>query len=116
MLYLDASKLYGWAMVPNLQTHRFLWKKAEDFTSEKTDELVKKDKREYLLEVDVEYPRELHKNHNELPFLAEKMKIGRGEEGISIKLMDKKTYVVHIKALNQALKHGLKLKKGTPGY
>ena len=33
----------------------------------------------YLLEVDVEYPRELHENHNKLPFLAERMKIGRGE-------------------------------------
>ena len=76
-------------MAQNLPTHRFLWKKAEDFTSEKIDELVKKDKRGYLLEVDVGYIRELHKNHNELPFLAEKMKIGRGgggvEEGISIK-------------------------------
>ena len=36
--------------------------------------LVKKDKRGYLLEVDVEYPKELHENHNELPFLAERMK------------------------------------------
>ena len=35
-------------MVKNLPTHRFLWKKAEDFTSEKIDELVKKDKRRYL--------------------------------------------------------------------
>ena len=33
----------------------------------------------YLLEVDVEYPRELHENHHKLPFLAERMKIGRGE-------------------------------------
>ena len=40
------------------------------------DKLVKKDKRGYLLEVDVEYPKELNENHNELPFLAERMKIG----------------------------------------
>ena len=46
----------------------FLWKKAEDFTPEKIDELVKKDKRGYLLEVDVKYPKELHENQNELPF------------------------------------------------
>ena len=37
----------------------------------KIDELVKKDKKAYLLEVDVEYPKELHENHNELPFLGE---------------------------------------------
>ena len=65
-------------MVQNLPAHRFLWKKVEDFTLEKIDELVKKDKREYLLEVDVKYSKELHENHNELPFLAERMKIGRG--------------------------------------
>ena len=82
--YLDANNLYGWPMVQNLPTHRFLWKKAEDFTPEKIDEVVKKDKRGYLLEVDVEYPKELHENHNELLFLAETMKIGRGE-GISTK-------------------------------
>ena len=55
--YLDASNLYGWAMVQNLPTHGFLWKDAEDFTSAKIDELVKKDKREYLLEVNVDYPK-----------------------------------------------------------
>ena len=44
-------------MVQNLPTHRFLWNKVEDFTPEKIDELVKKYKRGYLLEVDVEYPK-----------------------------------------------------------
>ena len=62
------------------------------------------------MEVDVEYPKELHENHNELPFLAERMKIGR-EEKLVPNLKDKKGYVVHIKALDQALKRGLKLKK-----
>ena len=97
-------------MVQNLPTHRFLWNKVEDFTPEKIDELVKKDKRGYLLEVDVEYPKGLHENHNVLPVLVEKMKIGRKEKLVP-NLKDKKGYVVHIKALDQALKHGLKLKK-----
>ena len=96
-------------MVQNLPTHRFLWKKVEDFILEKIDELVKKGKRGYLLEVDVEFLKELHENHNELPFLTERMKIGRGQKLVP-NLKDKKEYVVQIKALNQALKHGLKLK------
>ena len=108
--YLDANNLYGWAMVQNLPTHGFLWKEAEDFTPEKIDELVKKDKRRYPLEVDVKYPKELQENYNELPLLAERMKIGR-EEKLVPNLKDKKGYVVHIKALDQALKHGLKLKR-----
>ena len=108
--YLDANKLCGWAMVQNLPTHTFLWKKAQAFTPEKIDELVKKDKRGYLLEVDVEYPKELHENHNELPFLTERMNMGRVEKLVP-NLKDKKRYVVQIKALSQAFKHGLKLKK-----
>ena len=61
------------------------------------------------MEVDGEYSKELHENHNELPFLMERMKIGRVEKLVP-NLKDK-GYVVHIKALDQALKHGLKLKR-----
>ena len=92
----------------------FKWKNGEGFTREKIDELIKKDellkkgKKEYTLEVDVEYPKELHESHNELPFLVEKMKIGRVEKLLP-NLKDKKGYVVKIKTINQALKHGLKL-------
>ena len=60
-------------MINNFPTHSFKWKNREDFTPEKIDKLVKKDKRGYLLEVDVKYPKELHENCNELSFLVEKM-------------------------------------------
>ena len=76
----------------------------------KIDELLKKDKRGYLLEVDVKYPKELRENHNELPFLIQKMKIKKVEK-LMPNLKLKKRYVVHTDALDQALKHGLKLKK-----
>ena len=97
-------------MINNLPTHGFLWKKGKDFTPEKIDKHLKKDEKGYLLEVNVDYPKQLHENHNELPFLTERMKIGRVEKLVP-NLKDKKGYVVHIKALEQALKHGLKLKK-----
>ena len=93
--YIDANNEYGWAMLKKLPTHGFLWKKAEEFTSEKIDGLFKKGKRGYLSEVGVEYPKELHQNHNELPFLVEKMKIEREEKLVAI-LKDKKGHVVHI--------------------
>ena len=67
-------------MIHNLPTHKSSWKRVEDFTPEKIGQVVKKDKNGYLLEVDVEYAKELHKNHNELLFLAEKMKIGREQK------------------------------------
>ena len=62
-------------MVQNLPTHGFKWESGEDFTPETIDEVVKKDKTGYFLEDDVNYPKELHKNHNELPFLVEKSKL-----------------------------------------
>ena len=107
---MDANNLYRSAMTNNLPTHGFKWKKGEDFSPEEIDKLVKKDKKGYLLEVDVEYPKELHENHNELPFLTERMKIGRVEKLVPNR-KDTKRYVVHIKALDQELKHGLKLKR-----
>ena len=58
----------------------------------------------------MEHPKEQHENHNELPLLAKRMKIGR-EEKLVPNLKNKKGYMVHIRALDQALKHGLKLKK-----
>ena len=77
-------------MIQKLLTYGFLWKKAEDLTPEKIDELVKKDTKGSFLEADVEYPKELHENLNELPFLAERMKIGRKEKLVSLPLGDKK--------------------------
>ena len=63
----------------------------------------------------MEYPKELQENHNDLPFLSERMKIGRVEKLVP-NLKDKERYVVQIKALDQALHHGLELQKGTLGY
>ena len=97
-------------MIQKLLTHGFLWKRAEDFTPEVIDELVRKDMKGNLLEVDVEYPKELRENHNELPFLADRMKIGK-EEKLVPNLRDKKGYLVHIKRLNQILKGGIRSKK-----
>ena len=70
----------------------------------------RKNKEGYILAVDVEHPRELHENYTKLPFLTEIMKLGIVEKLVP-NLKDKKRYLVHIKALDQALKRGLKLKK-----
>ena len=64
----------------------------------------------YILEVDVKYPKDLHGLHEDLPFLPERMKIGKSKK-LVCHLYDKKNYVVHIRSLKQALNHGLILKK-----
>ena len=64
----------------------------------------------YFLEVDIDYPKELFNLHKDLPFLPERKKVEKVEKLIC-SIEDKKKYVIHIRALKQALNHGLKLKK-----
>ena len=109
--YLDANNLYGWAMIQPLPTGGFKWVgDVSKFTPEKIARLAKRGSKGYLLEVDVKYPKELHDLHNDLPFMCEKMKINKVEKLVP-NLYDKKKHVIHIRALDQALKHGLILEK-----
>ena len=64
----------------------------------------------YILEVDVEYLKDLHNLHSHVPFLSTRMKIRKFNKLIC-NLYDKKEYVAHIRTLKQALNHGLILKK-----
>ena len=109
--YLDANNLYGLVTIQELPTHGFKWiSNIEKFTATYIGMLVKNNKHGYLLEVNVDYPQELHEKHNELPFLPKNWKINKVEKLVP-NLNKKKKYVVHIRTLDQALKHGLVLKK-----
>ena len=103
--YLDANNLYGWAMSQHLPTSGFKWVEIEPG---KIRKLAKCKSKGYILEVDVRCPRELHDSHNDLPFMCEHMKIS-GVKKLIPNLFDKKRYVIHIRALDQALRHGLVL-------
>ena len=54
--------------------------------------------------------KELHNFHNDLLFMCKKMKINDVEKLVP-NLNDKKNYIIHIEALNQALENGLILEK-----
>ena len=113
--YLDANNLYGWAMSKKLPVNGFKWldndKTAEHVINK---EFIKNynenDKKGYILEVDVKYPKKLHDLHSDLPFLPKRMEINKCKK-LVCNLYDKKKYVVHINSLKEALNHGLKLKK-----
>ena len=123
--YLDANNLYGWAMSQPLPTGEFRWINCNNWNSkgfpsnpgrpERTpkkliDMLSAEKNYGYLLEVDVNYPKELHDLHNDIPFMCSKMKVN-GVEKLIPNLYDKKKYIIHIRALKQALDHGLVLEK-----
>ena len=52
----------------------------------------------YFLEVDVQYPKNLHDLHNEVPLLLEIMKIEKVEKLVA-NLHDKEEYVIHLRNL-----------------
>ena len=88
--YLDANNLYGWAMCQKLPVNGFKFvrkvsKIDEDFIKnyhEYTD-------KGYILEIDVQYPKNLHDLHSDLPLLPEKIKIDKGNKLVR-NLYDKK--------------------------
>ena len=108
--YYDANSLYVWAMTQKLPVNCFQWERVSSFTSSFIKNYNEDDDKRYILEVDLEYPKNLHDLHSDLPFLPERMRINRCNKLIC-NLSDKNKYVVHIKSLKQALNHGLILKK-----
>ena len=104
------SNLYGWTMSQKLPVNNF--KRMKD-TSQFNEDFIKnynqeKDE-EYFLEVDVQYLEKLHELHNDLPFLPERMKIGKFEKLIA-NLHDKTEYVIHTRNLKQVLNNELNWK------
>lgn len=68
--YLDANNLYGLAMVQPLPTGGFEWDNTDIQTILKHPA---DDPKGYIVEVDLEYPKELHKAHNAYPLATEKL-------------------------------------------
>ena len=129
--YLDANNLYGLSMIQKLPYRNLKW---DDKITE--EDIINYDngRTGYILEVDLEYPKELHDLHNDFPLAPEVMNVkakmlsekqveiyklinGSKEpkdektQKVILNLNDKSKYVVHIRTLQFYLKHGLKLKK-----
>ena len=110
--YLDANNFYGWAMSQPLPTGGFKWTKVKP---EEISRLAKLKNKGYLLNSDVKYPKELHDFHNDLLFMCERLKIN-GVEKLFPNLYDKKKYVIHISALDQALKAWISIGKNPSSH
>ena len=87
--YLDANNLYGCAMSKKLPVNGFNWLDTSetsalarnDKINEINEEFIKNynenDKKGYIFEVDIKYPKKLHDLHSDLPFLPERMEINK---------------------------------------
>ena len=129
IMYLDANNLYGWAMSKPLPKSGFKWKRVMP-TEEEILNKKENDKKGWILEVDLEYPPELHKEHNSYPLAPEKKAVESekmsdyqnklikdlklklpNSKKLLLTLEDKNDYVVHYENLKFYLKQGMKLKR-----
>ena len=130
IMYPDANNLYGWAMRQYLPTGNFKWTTDKEISKIDLGKYKAYGKNGLILEVDLEYPRELHNIHNDYPVAPEKVKVSNDmltayckkiaeKYNISIGLVskliptlrDKKEYVLHYRNLQLYLDLGLKIKK-----
>ena len=102
IIYLDANNLYGWAMSKPLPTHGFKWMKQE--------QLDNWENMPCILEVDLEYPHNLHDLHNDYPLAPDHLEMN-GVEKLIPNFYDKKNYVVHYESLKLYEEYGLVIKK-----
>ena len=130
IMYLDANNLYGWAMSQYLPTGNFKWLSQKQIEKTNLGEYTENSKKGLILEVDLEYPQELHDLHNDYPLGPEKGKVAKDmlsdyckkiadkfniSSGLVHKLIptlnDKEKYILHYRNLQSYLSLGLKLKK-----
>ena len=130
IMYLDANNLYGWAMSQYLPTGNFKWLSQKQIEKTNLGKYTENSKKGLILEVDLEYPQELHDLHNDYPLGPEKIKVAKDmlsdyckkiadkfniSSGLVHKLIptlnDKEKYILHYRNLQSYLSLGLKLKK-----
>ena len=110
-MYLDANNLYRWTMSQKIPINGFKWvEKLSRFKERFIKNYNESSDTGYFLEVDIDYPKKSFNLHKDLLFLPERKTANKCEKLIC-SIEDKEKYVVHIRALKQALNNGLILKK-----
>ena len=130
IMYLDANNLYGWAMSQYLPTGGFKWLTEKQINKINLAQYNEDSNKGLLIEVDLEYPKELHDLHNDYPLAAERVCVNNNmlskyckriaakyniSTGLVHKLIptlsNKEKYVLHYRNLQLYLDLGLKINK-----
>ena len=112
LTYLDANNLYGWAMSLKLPIHSFKEMTNKELENIFNNQIVQVwERTPCILEVDLEYPEELHDLHNDYPLCPERVECDRRVKKLIPNLRHKNNYVIHYRNLMQCLRLGMKLKK-----
>ena len=130
IMHLDANNLYGCAMSQYLSYSEFKWLNEKEISRFCLNSISENIFVGYILEVDLEYPGELHNLHNDYPLAPKKLEITQNmlskycseianKYGIKIggvnklvpNLGNKSKFVVHYRNLQLYLSLGMKLTK-----
>ena len=131
IMYMDMNNLYGGAMREHLPVGNFKWDANVDTWTEEHLLNMKDDApRGATLCVDLEYPKNLHDEHNDCPLCPERMSVtedmfsphnlhltelAKDKPKASVKLVpnlqNKTNYVIHYRALKQCVQLGMKITK-----
>ena len=130
IMYLDANNLYGWAMSQYLPTGGFKWLTEKQINKINLAQYNEDSNKGLLIEVDLEYPKELHDLHNDYPLAAERVCVNKDmlskyckkiatkyniSTGLVHKLIptlsNKQKYVLHYRNLQLYIDLGLKVNK-----
>ena len=107
---LDANNLYGWGMSKKLPYKNFRWVNEKKLIGLNPSHIDGDDDTGYILQVDLEYPKDLHELHNDYPLAPENITINRIDK-LTPNLNNKTKYILHLKNLPLYLSLGLKLTK-----
>ena len=132
MLYLDCVNLFGFAMCQNLPFADFKWLTKQELRSLDLEAWDSDYDTAYILQVDIDYPHELHDSTSSYPLAPEKIFIQENQLSPKAKqlklklslpkqnnkiaklapnLYNKYNYVVHSKLLQYYLSKGMVLRK-----
>ena len=130
IFYLDANNLYGHSMSQYLPTGSFRWMTQKQIDKIDLTKYKEDSTKGLILEVDLEYPKELHDLHNDYPLGAEKVCVNKDmlseyckriaskfniSTGLVYKLIptlsNKEKYVLHYRNLQLYKELGLKMTK-----
>ena len=125
IMLLDANNLYGHGMIQALPESGFRWMTKTEICNTDFTKVDADAKLGFVLEVDLDYPTELHDSHAEFPMAPELAAVTSdclpvhlkhmAQEPTNIKLLttlwNKHHYVVHYRLLQFYMRHGLKLRK-----
>lgn len=118
IMYIDANNLYGHSMIQQLPYKNFMWIDPNRISTTLdgkitiNKEIFENNGVGYALEVDFEYNKDLHDQHNDLPFCAEfKKPPGSKVSKLLCTLEKKSEYIIHYKSLEECIKKGLVVTK-----